>query len=40
LIGTITAAAGIIIAVGKPLMAKLADVFGRAETYVRSLPAF
>ncbi|KAJ9093910.1 hypothetical protein QFC19_008142 [Naganishia cerealis] len=32
--GTITTAAAIIIAVGKPFMAKLADVFGRGETYI------
>ncbi|KAK6905574.1 hypothetical protein I203_106404 [Kwoniella mangroviensis CBS 8507] len=32
--GTISTANAIIIAVGKPLMAKLADVIGRAETFV------
>ena len=32
--GTISTAAAIIIAVGKPFMAKLADVFGRGETYI------
>ncbi|WWC86118.1 uncharacterized protein L201_000989 [Kwoniella dendrophila CBS 6074] len=32
--GTISTANAIIIAVGKPLMAKLADVVGRAETFV------
>ena len=32
--GTITTAAAIIIAVGKPFMAKLADIFGRGETYI------
>lgn len=32
--GTITTASAIIIAVGKPAIAKLADVFGRAETFI------
>ncbi|WVF70813.1 hypothetical protein IAT40_005607 [Kwoniella sp. CBS 6097] len=32
--GTISTANAIIIAVGKPLMAKLADVVGRAETFI------
>ncbi|ORY20677.1 major facilitator superfamily domain-containing protein [Naematelia encephala] len=32
--GTISTAQAIIIAVGKPLMAKLADVMGRAETFI------
>ncbi|KAL7410361.1 hypothetical protein BDY24DRAFT_418092 [Mrakia frigida] len=32
--GTVSTAGAIIIAVGKPLMAKSADTFGRAETYV------
>ncbi|KAL1409007.1 hypothetical protein Q8F55_005831 [Vanrija albida] len=32
--GTIDTAGAIIIAIGKPLMAKLADVIGRAETFI------
>lgn len=32
--GSITTSAAIIIAVGKPFMAKMADVFGRAESFV------
>ncbi|KAL7412825.1 major facilitator superfamily domain-containing protein [Mrakia frigida] len=32
--GTVTTAGAIIIAVGKPFMAKLADTIGRAETYI------
>lgn len=34
LLGTISTAGAIIIAVGKPLMAKLADYIGRGETYI------
>ncbi|KAG8996658.1 hypothetical protein FRB94_008155 [Tulasnella sp. JGI-2019a] len=34
LISTIQTAQGIIIAAGKPPMAKIADVFGRAESYM------
>lgn len=34
LTGTVTTAAAIIIAVGKPAIAKLADVFGRAESFI------
>jgi MFS family permease len=34
LLGTISTAGAIIIAVGKPLMAKLADYIGRGETFI------
>ncbi|CED82571.1 Predicted transporter (major facilitator superfamily) [Phaffia rhodozyma] len=38
--GTVTTAAAIIIAVGKPAFAKFADVFGRGETYIISVVAY